>query len=41
MAMVEIQDVHKFFGELHVLKGGSLEVEAGEVCTILGPSGSG
>ena len=41
MAMVEIQDVHKFFGELHVLKGVSLEVEAGEVCTILGPSGSG
>ena len=41
MAMVEIQDVHKFFGELHVLKGVSLEVETGEVCTILGPSGSG
>lgn len=41
MAMVEIRDVHKFFGDLHVLKGVSLEVEAGEVCTILGPSGSG
>ena len=41
MAMVEIRDVHKFFGELHVLKGVSLEVETGEVCTILGPSGSG
>lgn len=41
MAMVEVQNVHKFFGDLHVLKGVSLQIEAGEVCTILGPSGSG
>ncbi|MCF2706393.1 amino acid ABC transporter ATP-binding protein [Arcanobacterium haemolyticum] len=39
--MIEIQDVHKFFGDLHVLKGVSLEVKRGEVCAILGPSGSG
>lgn len=41
MAMVEISNVHKFFGELHVLQGVSLAVEEGEVCAILGPSGSG
>ena len=41
MAMVEIEKVHKFFGDLHVLKGTSLSVEPGEVCAILGPSGSG
>ncbi len=41
MAMVEIENVHKFFGDLHVLKGASLNVEQGEVCAILGPSGSG
>ena len=41
MAMVEIENVHKFFGDLHVLKGASLSVEQGEVCAILGPSGSG
>ena len=41
MAMVEIENVHKFFGDLHVLKGTSLSVEPGEVCAILGPSGSG
>lgn len=40
-SMIEIRDVHKFFGDLHVLKGVSLDVKAGEVCAILGPSGSG
>ena len=38
--MVEVRDVHKFFGDIHVLAGVSLNVEYGEVCTILGPSGS-
>ena len=40
-SMIEIRDVHKFFGELHVLRGVSLDVKLGEVCAILGPSGSG
>ena len=40
-AMVEAKGVHKFFGELHVLKGVDLTVDRGEVCVILGPSGSG
>lgn len=40
-AMVSVQNVHKFFDHLHVLKGVSLEVPAGSVTTILGPSGSG
>ena len=39
--MVHVENVHKFFGDLHVLKGVSFDVEAGSVCTILGPSGSG
>lgn len=39
--MVEIRDVHKYFGELHVLRGVSLDVAPSEVCVILGPSGSG
>jgi len=41
MAMVEVHDVHKFYGDLHVLRGVTLSVQRGEVCTILGPSGSG
>lgn len=39
--MVEVRDVHKFFDELHVLRGVSFDVERGSVTTILGPSGSG
>ncbi len=39
--MVQICDVHKFFGDLHVLRGVDLDVQAGEVCVVLGPSGSG
>lgn len=39
--MVEIKGLHKFFDQLHVLRGIDLEVQRGEVCVLLGPSGSG
>ena len=39
--IVSIRDVHKYFGELQVLKGVSLDVMKGEVVCIIGPSGSG
>lgn len=39
--MVDVVDVHKFFGDLHVLRGISLQVQPQEVCVLLGPSGSG
>ncbi len=39
--MIEIKDVNKSFGELHVLKGINLTVEKGEVISIIGASGSG
>ena len=35
------EDVHKWFGPLHVLKGVSLTVRRGEVVVIIGASGSG
>jgi polar amino acid transport system ATP-binding protein len=38
---LRLQNVHKRFGELEVLKGLDLEVRKGEVVCILGPSGSG
>ncbi|GGF50336.1 ABC transporter ATP-binding protein [Aliidongia dinghuensis] len=41
MALVEISDVHKSFGPVHVLRGVSLEIEEGEIVTIIGRSGSG
>ena len=39
--MIEIRDIHKSFGSLHVLRGISLGVKRGDVLVILGPSGSG
>ncbi|WP_269212686.1 amino acid ABC transporter ATP-binding protein [Schaalia sp. lx-100] len=39
--MIHINGVHKFFDDLHVLRGIDLDITSGEVCVILGPSGSG
>ena len=41
MPAVVIEDVHKRFGAVEVLKGVSLSVEAGQVVAIIGRSGSG
>ena len=40
-ALIQIRGVHKFFGDLHVLRGIDLDVANGAVCVIMGPSGSG
>ena len=39
--MVQVEDVHKRFGRLEVLRGVSLRVAKGEVLVLIGPSGSG
>jgi cystine transport system ATP-binding protein len=39
--LLTVRDVHKSFGELHVLKGISFSVAAGTVTAVIGPSGSG
>ncbi|WP_434654521.1 amino acid ABC transporter ATP-binding protein [Thermoanaerobacterium thermosaccharolyticum] len=39
--MIRVDNLHKNFGNLEVLKGVSLEVKKGEVLVIIGPSGSG
>lgn len=39
--MIEIENVHKAYGELEVVKGVSLTVKKGEVVSIIGGSGSG
>lgn len=41
MAMIEIKNVRKSFGQLEVLKGINAEVKKGEVVCLIGPSGSG
>ena len=39
--MLEVQNLCKSFGSLAVLQGVDLQVETGDVISILGPSGSG
>jgi polar amino acid transport system ATP-binding protein len=41
VSLVNINEIHKYFDDLHVLKGVTLEVQEGEVVTIIGRSGSG
>ena len=41
MAMIKMEHVNKYFGDLHVLKDVNLEVKEGEKLVIIGPSGSG
>jgi polar amino acid transport system ATP-binding protein len=40
-AMLQLEGVHKRFGQLHVLRGIDLEVARGSVVCVIGPSGSG
>jgi polar amino acid transport system ATP-binding protein len=40
-AAIEIRDLHKYFGDLEVLKGIDFKVNEGEVVCVIGPSGSG
>ena len=39
--IIQIENLHKYFGKLHVLRGINLEVARGEVVVVIGPSGSG
>lgn len=40
-AMIKIEGLNKYFGDLHVLKDVNLKVKEGEKLVIIGPSGSG
>ena len=39
--MIKIENLNKYFGDKHVLKNINLEIEDGEVVSLIGPSGSG
>ena len=39
--MIEAKNIHKFYGELEVLKGVNLQIKKGEIVAIVGPSGAG
>jgi len=40
-ALVRLEDIHKWFGNLHVLKGVDLEMQQRDVVVVIGPSGGG
>jgi len=41
MAMLEVQDVHTYYDNIHALKGVSLTVDEGEIVTLIGGNGAG
>ena len=41
MSLVRLEQIHKWFGDNHVLKGIDLEIDKGKVVVVIGPSGSG
>ena len=41
MALLELRDVHTYYGNIHALKGISLTVEKGEIVTLIGANGAG
>ena len=41
MALLEVKDLHYYYGNVHALKGVSLEVNEGEIVTLIGSNGAG
>jgi branched-chain amino acid transport system ATP-binding protein len=41
MALLEVNDLHTYYGKIHALKGISLTVEEGEIVTLIGANGAG
>src|ERR1700676_4036535 len=39
--ILSARNIHKYYGELHVLQGVKMEIHAGEIVSMVGPSGSG
>jgi branched-chain amino acid transport system ATP-binding protein len=41
MALLEVNDIHTYYGAIHALKGLSIQVEEGEIVTLIGANGAG
>ena len=41
MALLELENVHTYYGNIHALKGLSITVEQGEIVTLIGANGAG
>ncbi len=41
MAMLEVQNVHAYYGKIHALKDVSIHIDKGEIVTLIGANGAG
>src|SRR5512143_316424 len=41
MSLLELENVHSYYGHIHALKGISLSVDEGEIVTLIGANGAG
>jgi len=41
VALLELRDVHTYYGAIHALRGVTLDVEEGEIVTLIGSNGAG
>ena len=41
MALLEVENVHTYYGHIHALKGISINVGQGEIVTLIGANGAG
>src|SRR4026207_819405 len=41
MALLELTDVHTYYGAIHALRGVTISVEQGEIVTLIGSNGAG
>ena len=41
MALLEVNDIHTYYGNIHALKGISVEVDSGEIIALIGSNGAG
>jgi len=41
MSLLELDDIHSYYGNIHALKGISLKVEEGEIVSLIGANGAG
>ena len=41
MALLDVENLHVYYGQIHALKGISLRVDSGEIVTLIGANGAG